>query len=112
MNSSVSPRNVMIMGVSAQIIFGNLVGVVRVYEFHVLFRWLTAASCALMYTSGTMIFVDITHGAARQITSLVFEFFWSLGLILLPVFTVFIEDWWKLYIAISMPTICLIFLIR
>lgn len=54
-NSSVSPRHVMMMGVSAQVIFGNLIGVVRVYEFHVLFRWLTAASCALMYTSGSMI---------------------------------------------------------
>lgn len=102
----------MIIGVSTQIIFGNLAGVVRVYEFHVFFRWLTAASCALMYTSGSMIFSDITNGAAKTITSLVFEFFWSFGLILLPIFSVFIEDWWKLYIAISMPTICLSFLIK
>lgn len=56
--------------------------------------------------------VDITNGAARTITSLVFEFFWSIGLIILPVFNLFIEDWWKLYIAISMPTICLIFLMK
>ncbi|XP_055297446.1 organic cation transporter protein-like [Sitodiplosis mosellana] len=108
----ISPRNVMIMGISAQIIFGNLLGFIRTYEAHVIFRWLTAASCALMYTSGSMIFVDITNGAAKTITSLVFEFFWSIGLILLPIFNVFIEDWWKLYYAISMPTIFLIFLIK
>lgn len=65
-----------------------------------------------MYTSGSMIFVDITNGAAKTITSLVFEFFWSIGLILLPIFNVFIEDWWKLYHAISLPTIFLIFLIK
>lgn len=45
----------MMMGISAQIIFGNITGLVKVYELHVLFKWLTAASCALMYTSGSMI---------------------------------------------------------
>lgn len=53
--SSISPRNVMIIGVSAQIVFGNLLGVFQTYVLHVLFRWLTAASCALMYTSGSTI---------------------------------------------------------
>lgn len=31
---------------------------------------------------------------------------------MLPVFSLFIENWWELYIAISMPTIALVFLYR
>ncbi|XP_031635382.1 organic cation transporter-like protein isoform X2 [Contarinia nasturtii] len=108
----ISPKNLMIIGVSAQIIFGNLIGFIRTYEFHILLRALTAASCALMYNSGSVIFTDITNGPAKTITLLVFEFFWSIGLIILPIFNVFIEEWSKLYIAISMPTIALIFLIK
>lgn len=55
---------------------------------------------------------DITSGAAKVITTLVFEFFWSVGLIVLPLFSLFIEEWWRMYIGISMPTILLIFLIK
>lgn len=45
----------MIIGVGCQIIFGNSLAIVKIYELHVLFRFLTASSCALMYTSGSMI---------------------------------------------------------
>lgn len=45
----------MIIGVSAQIVLGNLIGVIWVMEIHVILRFLTAASCALMYTAGSMI---------------------------------------------------------
>lgn len=52
---SISPKNVMVIGMVAQIVCGNLTGLIKVYEIHVLFRWLTACTCALMYTSGQMI---------------------------------------------------------
>lgn len=52
---SISPKNVMIIGISAQIIFGNLTGLARIYELHIIFKCLTAASCALMYTAGSAI---------------------------------------------------------
>lgn len=55
---------------------------------------------------------DITSGEAKTISILVFEFFWSIGLIVLPIFDLFIENWRNLYIAMSMPTICMIFLIK
>lgn len=52
---SVSPKNVMMIGIAAQIIFGTLLGLIHNNEWHIILRWLTAASCALMYTSGSMI---------------------------------------------------------
>lgn len=143
-----SPKNVMIIGISAQILFGNLTGLMRIYELYVVFRCLAAASCALMYTAGSticeiyatftsilnfatfflqaaakilhgnLIFLpkilvsDITSGTAKIITMLVFEFFWSVGLIVLPIFSLFSKDWWYMYIAISNPTILLIFFIK
>lgn len=45
----------MMMGIAAQIIFGNLVGLVHVYEWHITLRWLTAFACAMMNASGSMI---------------------------------------------------------
>lgn len=58
---SVSPKNVMMIGIAAQIIFGTLLGLIHNNEWHIILRWLTAASCALMYTSGSMI-CKITFG--------------------------------------------------
>lgn len=52
---SVSPRRVMLIGILCQMVFGILTGMVRIYVAHTLFRCLSAFSCALMYTSGTMI---------------------------------------------------------
>lgn len=168
---SVSPKNVMVVGMLSQIVCGNLTGIIKIYEFHVCFRWLSACTCALMYTSGQMIckseartnlfmaflfvfnwqksrnmpgrvmsctlcqslfkdffesiyilffkwnfqwflVLDITSGRARIIVSIIFELFWSIGLIFLPVFSLFIENWWELYIAISMPTILMVILYR
>lgn len=45
----------MLTGMVAQMFTGNAAGLVRVYELHVLFRCLSASTCALMYTSGQMI---------------------------------------------------------
>lgn len=133
----------MVIGMLSQIVCGNLTGMIKILEFHILFRWLSAATCALMFTSGQMIcefylilknnfserklivffvgifffvrelsVVDITSGRARIIVSILFELFWSIGLIFLPVFSLFIADWWELYIAISMPTILMVILYR
>lgn len=52
---SVSPRHVMLTGMVVQMFCGNAAGLVRVYELHVLFRCLSASTCAMMYTSGQMI---------------------------------------------------------
>lgn len=45
----------MVVGMLSQIVCGNLTGIIKIYEFHVCFRWLSACTCALMYTSGQMI---------------------------------------------------------
>lgn len=54
--------------------------------------------------------VDITGGKARTITSIVFELFWSIGLILLPALSIISGTWSHMYIAISTPTLALLFL--
>lgn len=55
---------------------------------------------------------DITHGKAKVIASVIFELFWSIGLIMLPGLTIFFTNYTNLYMAVSMPTIVLIFLHR
>lgn len=56
--------------------------------------------------------VDITGGRARLIAAVLFELFWSVGLILLPAVAMFSSDWSNLYLVISMPTLGLVFLHR
>ncbi|KAJ6623912.1 Organic cation transporter-like protein, partial [Pseudolycoriella hygida] len=51
----ISPRYIMLTGMIMQIICGNATGMVKTYELHVIFRCLTASTCALMYTSGSAI---------------------------------------------------------
>lgn len=52
---SLSPRNVMLVGMITQIISGCLTGLVNNFGLHILFRYLAAVCCALMYTPGLMI---------------------------------------------------------
>lgn len=54
--------------------------------------------------------VDITGGKARTITTIVFELFWSIGLILLPTVSIVFNKWSHMYIAISTPSLALLFL--
>ncbi|XP_073822110.1 organic cation transporter protein isoform X2 [Musca autumnalis] len=107
-----SPRNVMMFGMVTQILCGNLTGHVSSYELHVFFRCLSAVCCAQMYTAGGMIMADITGGTYKTCVSTLFEQFWSIGVILLPGVASFFDSWTYLYMAISWPTVILIYLWR
>ncbi|BFF90002.1 solute carrier family 22 member 3 [Drosophila madeirensis] len=105
-----SPRNVMLFGMITQIFCGNLTGHVASYELHVFFRCLSAVCCAQMYTAGGMIMADITGGKYRTCVSTLFEQFWSIGVMMLPGVASFWSSWSHLYMAISWPTVILIYL--
>ncbi|XP_022213561.1 solute carrier family 22 member 3 isoform X2 [Drosophila obscura] len=105
-----SPRNVMLFGMITQIFCGNLTGHVASYELHVFFRCLSAVCCAQMYTAGGMIMADITGGKYRTCVSTLFEQFWSIGVMMLPGVASFWTSWSHLYMAISWPTVILIYL--
>lgn len=131
-NCSFSPRSVMLFGMITQIFCGNLTGHVSSYELHVFFRCLSAVCCAQMYTAGGMIskfiskststtidntlhnvcfpVADITGGKYRTYVSTLFEQFWSIGVMMLPGLASFWSSWSHLYMAISWPTVILIYL--
>ncbi|XP_037729777.1 solute carrier family 22 member 3 isoform X2 [Drosophila subpulchrella] len=105
-----SPRNVMLFGMITQIFCGNLTGHVASYELHVFFRCLSAVCCAQMYTAGGQIMADITGGKYRTCVAALFEQFWSIGVMMLPGVASFWSSWSHLYMAISWPTVILIYL--
>ncbi|KAH8264523.1 hypothetical protein KR038_009606 [Drosophila bunnanda] len=105
-----SPRNVMLFGMITQIFCGNLTGHVASYELHVFFRCLSAVCCAQMYTAGGQIMADITGGKYKTCVSTLFEQFWSIGVMMLPGVASFWSSWSHLYMAISWPTVILIYL--
>ena len=119
----------MLFGMITQIFCGNLTGHVASYELHVFFRCLSAVCCAQMYTAGGMIseyltvetcfpflirisfsVADITGGTYKTCVSTLFEQFWSIGVIMLPGVASFFSSWTHLYMAISWPTVILIYL--
>ncbi|CRL01672.1 CLUMA_CG014891, isoform A [Clunio marinus] len=104
------PRYTMLIGMLTQILCGNLTGLVNVFELHIFFRCLSAVCCGLMYTAGGLIFTDITSGKYKIIAVCMFEQFWSIGIMLLPAVASYWESWSYLYMAISYPTLILIFL--
>ncbi|XP_037817537.1 organic cation transporter-like protein isoform X2 [Lucilia sericata] len=105
-----SPRMVMLFGMVTQIFCGTMTGHVASYELHVFFRCLSAVCCAQMYTAGGMIMADITGGTYKTCVSTLFEQFWSIGVIMLPGVASFFSSWSHLYMAISCPTVILIYL--
>ncbi|XP_030373750.1 solute carrier family 22 member 4 [Scaptodrosophila lebanonensis] len=105
-----SPRAVMLFGMVTQIFCGNVTGHVSSYELHVFFRCLSAVCCAQMYTAGGVIMSDITGGKYRTCVTTLFEQFWSVGVMLLPGLASLWSSWSHLYMAISWPTVILIYL--
>ena len=55
LNFSISPRNVMLIGMVSQILVGSVTGLLTSLEIHMLFRTFAAICCGLMYTSGGVI---------------------------------------------------------
>ncbi|XP_058464629.1 solute carrier family 22 member 21 [Malaya genurostris] len=109
---TMSPRNIMLLGMYSQIMCGCLTGLVNIFELHMFFRCLSAVCCSLMYTAGGVIISDITCGRFKTASLCLFEQFWSIGVMFLPVVAGFWTSWSYLYLAISLPTFVLIFLHR
>ncbi|XP_062555790.1 organic cation transporter protein-like [Armigeres subalbatus] len=109
---TISPRNIMLMGMYTQILSGCFTGLINVFELHMMFRCLSAICCGFMYTAGGVIMSDITGGKYKTAVICLFEQFWSIGVMMLPGVASFWSSWSQLYLAISLPTFILIILHR
>ncbi|XP_054725149.1 solute carrier family 22 member 13 [Anastrepha obliqua] len=107
-----SPRTVYIIGAVLQIILGVITGYSGALTMHCIFRCLAAIGCALMFTSAQAIFGDITGGRYRTGVIILYDTFWSLGVILLPGISSFFQNWSELYLGITFPTVILLFLLQ
>ncbi|XP_039970691.1 solute carrier family 22 member 13 [Bactrocera tryoni] len=107
-----SPRTVYIIGAVLQIILGVVTGYSTDLTMHCIFRCLAAIGCAMMFTSAQAIFVDITGGRYRTGVIILYDTFWSLGVILLPGISSFFNNWSQLYLGITFPTVILLFLLQ
>ncbi|KXJ73640.1 hypothetical protein RP20_CCG015359 [Aedes albopictus] len=107
---TISPRNMMLMGMYTQIACGCITGYISAFEMHTLFRCLSAIFCGFMYTAGSVIMNDITGGKFKTATVCLFEQFWSIGVIMLPGMASLATSWNELYMAISLPTFLYIIL--
>lgn len=106
-----SPREVMLIGMITQILLGLATGFAPTYETHIFFRCSVAATCSLMCI-GIITLIDTTQGKYRVMVVCLFEQFWSIGVILLPTVGSIWKSWRHVYVAISLPTILLIFLYK
>lgn len=62
------------------------------------------------FTENCRLVSDITTGKYRVSAVCLFEQFWSIGVILLPLMSTWWESWATVYVAISLPVICIILL--
>uniref|UniRef100_T1PES5 Major Facilitator Superfamily protein n=1 Tax=Musca domestica TaxID=7370 RepID=T1PES5_MUSDO len=108
----VSPRNVYFIGQMAQIVCGVVTGYARDFSLHCAFRCLSAVCCAIMFTSGQAIFADITSGIYRIGAIILYDTFWSLGVIFLPSLSAFFNSWTHIYLGITFPTLFLTLLLQ
>ncbi|XP_062555789.1 organic cation transporter-like protein [Armigeres subalbatus] len=109
---TISPRNIMQIGMYTQIICGCLTGLINIFELHMMFRCMSAICCGFMYNAGGVIMGDITGGKYKTAAICLFEQFWSLGVMMLPGVASLWSSWSQLYLAISLPTFILIILHR
>ncbi|EDW83347.1 uncharacterized protein Dwil_GK22802 [Drosophila willistoni] len=111
MMTSISPRSTYCVGAVAQIVCGVVTGYAQDFNLHCAFRCLSAVCCAIMFTAGQAIFADITSGIHRIGAIILYDTFWSIGVILLPGLSSFFNSWSLIYVGITFPTIMLIFLL-
>ncbi|XP_070493858.1 organic cation transporter-like protein [Chironomus tepperi] len=109
MLKTISPRRTMLAGMISQIFLGIATGYAPTYLLHIFFRCAVAATCSLQCI-GIMTLSDITSGKYRVAVVCLFEQFWSIGVILLPLASTWWSSWSIVYIAITLPTFILIFL--
>ncbi|BFF89374.1 solute carrier family 22 member 13 [Drosophila madeirensis] len=107
----ISPRSTYCVGAVAQIVCGVVTGYARDFSLHCAFRCLSAVCCAIMFTAGQAIFADITAGMHRIGAIILYDTFWSVGVILLPGLSSFFNSWSLIYVGITFPTIMLIVLL-
>ncbi|XP_034132021.1 solute carrier family 22 member 13 isoform X2 [Drosophila guanche] len=107
----ISPRSTYCVGAVAQIVCGVVTGYARDFTLHCAFRCLSAVCCAIMFTAGQAIFADITAGMHRIGAIILYDTFWSVGVILLPGLSSFFNSWSLIYVGITFPTIMLIVLL-
>ncbi|XP_002096371.2 solute carrier family 22 member 13 [Drosophila yakuba] len=107
----ISPRSTYCVGAVAQILCGVVTGYARDFSLHCAFRCLSAVCCAIMFTAGQAIFVDITAGMHRIGAIILYDTFWSIGVILLPGLSSFFNSWSLIYVGITFPTVMLILLL-
>lgn len=119
-----SPRRVYISGIWGLLGCGTATGLVNDFSLHCSFRCLSAVCCCLMMTAGQVIcgytcslksksgslasFIlllslvsDITAGKGRQSVLLLYDSFWSIGVILLPAIAAFAHSWRQIYVGIT-----------
>ncbi|KAH8369120.1 hypothetical protein KR009_002012 [Drosophila setifemur] len=107
----VSPRSTYCVGAVLQIVCGVVTGYARDFSLHCAFRCLSAVCCAIMFTAGQAIFADITSGIHRIGAIILYDTFWSIGVILLPGLSSFFNSWSLIYVGITFPTVLLIALL-
>ncbi|XP_043651388.1 solute carrier family 22 member 13 [Drosophila teissieri] len=107
----ISPRSTYCVGAVAQIVCGVVTGYARDFSLHCAFRCLSAVCCAIMFTAGQAIFADITAGMHRIGAIILYDTFWSIGVILLPGLSSFFNSWSLIYVGITFPTVMLILLL-
>ncbi|XP_068086277.1 organic cation transporter protein isoform X2 [Anabrus simplex] len=107
-----SPRSLILGGMILQIIAGLGVANSPNFELQVFLRFVTAFSCATMFTAGYVICTDNTGDTYCQIVGAAYEFFWSAGVILLAVISYLVDNWRELQYAITLPTAAILILYR
>ncbi|KAJ4446798.1 hypothetical protein ANN_13496, partial [Periplaneta americana] len=107
-----SPRRIILSSMFVQVVTGVAASQAPQFELQVCLRFLTAAACANMFTSGYVICTDITSGRWRSITGACYEHMWSVGVITLAGLGYLLTNWTQLQLAISLPTVLILVAFR
>lgn len=97
----------MLFGMFLQLVLGIATGYEKSFFMYASFRCLLATACSFLAV-GITIATDITDGVDKVIVVCLFDLFWSIGLILLPLFSHWWYSWTLIYVAISLPACILI----
>ncbi|XP_049800534.1 organic cation transporter protein-like [Schistocerca nitens] len=108
----VPPDVVLIGGTTVQILAGVAVAFTPYFVLHCLLRFLTAAACTCMFTSGYMICTTMMKGKGKIVASCCYEHLWSVGVITLPCIAHLFNDWRHFQLAISLPSMVILLCAR
>ncbi|KAF5303703.1 hypothetical protein FQR65_LT00847 [Abscondita terminalis] len=103
LSDKVGRRIIFFISLVLQVIFGSLMGVAPNFWYYIIFRLVVGSTVSGIYLSAYVLAIEMVGPKDRLKAGVMYPMFFSLGYMLVALFSYFISDWRYLQISLTLP---------